>query len=86
MRIERLTDGFGIQRRAIGSGLRYVGEYLPAKQAPVDVMGPCSPVGPLDPIILSGEYITTTGSSVRQQLKRTKSNEIHQSSSYFCEI
>lgn len=42
----------------MGSGLLYVGEYLPAKQAPDGVIGPCNPVGPLDPIILSGEYIT----------------------------
>lgn len=54
----KLTDGLGMHRLAIGSGLLYVGEYLPAKQAPDDVMGPWSPVGPLDPIILSGEYIT----------------------------
>lgn len=44
--------------RAIGSGLRYVGEYLPGKHAPLDVIGPCKPVGPFELIILSGEYIT----------------------------
>lgn len=47
-----------MHRLVIGSGLLYVGEYLPAKHAPVEVIGPWSPVGPLDPIILSGEYIT----------------------------
>lgn len=56
--LSSLTDGLGIHLLLIGSGLLYVGEYLPGKQAPVDVIGPCKPVGPLELIILSGEYIT----------------------------
>lgn len=57
-----LTVGLGMQRLAMGSGLLYVGEYRPAKQLPVEVIGPWSPVGPLGPIILSGEYITNNSS------------------------
>lgn len=82
----RLTDGFGIHLLAIGSGLLYVGEYLPAKQAPDGVIGPCRPVGPLEPIILSGEYISTQSTIIKNQTKHnyySQCSHTHTSNSHF---
>lgn len=77
-KIEILTDGLGMHRRAIGSGDRYVGEYLPGKQPPADVMGPCSPVGPLFvPIILSGEYMVSQRSKSLTMSQAFVPNQFH---------